>query len=178
MRRHLRILRRTITLREIIRRAWGTTEDRGETAEIAEDEDGGDAGGGVVAATATAALTGTAAGGICRPRSMLRPRVSVIRAGTTGEVVIAARVRLLRKAAKMTFCYRANRSRSTAGVSRSHRSSQWPTGSRKSDSRISSSQLRGLPLACSLAPGCHVVFRATYRIGFWRTTRPRARRLG
>src|SRR3974377_2531668 len=93
MRTHLRILRRPKTLREIIRRAWGTTEARGETAGIAEDEDGADAGGVVVAATATAALTGTAAGGICRPRSMLRPRVSEIRAGTTGEAGTAARVR-------------------------------------------------------------------------------------
>src|SRR5262252_7181796 len=42
----------------------------------------------------------------------------------TGTVATADRLRLLLRAAKMTFCCRANRSRSTAGASRNRPSSR------------------------------------------------------
>src|SRR6516164_417259 len=166
---HLRILRRTITLRETIRRAWRTTAARAATAAIAEDEDGADAGDG--AAAATVARTGTVAGGICHLRSTLRRKVSAIRGAMTGEVVTAARLRLLPTAARMTFCCRANRSRSTAGASRSHLSSRLPTRNRKSGSQILSHQLHAPPSACRLDRVYPAVSRATFHIGFWRTTR-------
>src|SRR5215469_6774303 len=113
---HHRISRRTTTRREIIRRAWETTAAR---AVIEGGEDGADDD-----AAATGALTGTVAGGIYRLRSMLRRRVSVIRVAMIGEQATADRLRLLLRAAKMTFCCRANRSRSTAGARRNRPSSR------------------------------------------------------